>query len=78
VAGIEADQARCEWWIEWSLALLTPLNTRIGYDKAAQLAYRAFTEKRQIRELVIAECVEKDGILTKAEVDTLLDPRSMV
>ncbi|MFW6292378.1 MAG: class II fumarate hydratase [Spirochaetota bacterium] len=35
VDGIAVDEKRCEFWIEWSLALVTPLATEIGYDKAA-------------------------------------------
>jgi fumarate hydratase class II len=77
VDGIEADEARCAWWIDWSLALVTPLNTRIGYDKAAQLAYRAFREKRQIREILLEVCVREEKIMDEAELDRLLDPWSM-
>lgn len=77
VAGISADRDRCAWWIEWSLAMLTPLNAKIGYDRAAKLAYRAFNEKRQIRELVLEECVHKEGLLSESELNALLDPRSM-
>ncbi|MFP4113424.1 MAG: class II fumarate hydratase [Spirochaetota bacterium] len=73
VDGITADEQRCEYWIEWSLALVTPLATRIGYDKAAQLAHKAFDENRTIREVV-----REAGVLNENEIDELLDPRSMV
>lgn len=73
VEGIEADASRCEYWIEWSLALVTPLATRIGYDKAAELAHIAFEQKRMIREVV-----REAGVLSDAEVEELLDPGSMV
>jgi fumarate hydratase class II len=72
VAGIEADQERCAEWIEWSLALVTPLATRIGYDKAAALAYRAFREKRKVRELVVEE-----GLLSPEEARQVLEPARM-
>lgn len=73
VDGIEADAERCEYWIEWSLALVTPLATRIGYDKAAELAHIAFEQKRTIRDVVV-----ESGLLTAEEIESLLDPRSMV
>lgn len=73
IDGIEADRERCEYWIEWSLALVTPLATRIGYDKAAELAHVAFEEKRTIREVV-----RESGLIAEEELDKLLDPRSMV
>ena len=73
VDGIIADRERCTYWIEWSLALVTPLATRIGYDKAAELAHIAYEEKRQIREVVL-----ESGLLPESEIDKLLDPSSMV
>jgi fumarate hydratase class II len=73
VRGLEADAARCEHWIEWSLALVTPLATRIGYDRAAAIAYRAFREKRTVRDVLLEEKVLPEG-----EIDRVLDPRGMV
>ena len=73
IAGIQADEARCRQWIEWSLALVTPLATRIGYDQAAKLAYEAFREKKTIREVVRAK-----KILTEDEIDVILDPNKML
>jgi fumarate hydratase class II len=73
VDGIVADEERCTHWIEWSLALVTPLATRIGYDKAAELAHIAYEEKRKIRDVVV-----ESGLLPPEEIDRLLDPSSMV
>ncbi len=72
IRGIEADPERCAEWVEWSLALVTPLATRIGYDKAAEIAYRAFKEKKTVRRLL-----DETGLLSSEEVDKALDPRSM-
>ena len=73
VDGIEADAERCEYWIEWSLALVTPLATRIGYDKAAELAHIAFEQKKTIRDVV-----KESGLLSDEEIESLLDPKGMV
>ncbi len=73
VDGIEADAKRCGDWIEQSLALVTPLSLRIGYDKAAKLAQKAMAENRTIREMAIAE-----GVLSREEADRILDPRGML
>ncbi len=73
IDGMRADEERCRLWIEQSPALVTPLALRIGYDRAAALARRAFEERKTIRELAIEE-----GILTPAEADQVLDPASMV
>ena len=73
VEGIVADTARSREWIEKSLALVTPLALKIGYDKAAQLAHKALIENRTVREIVI-----KEGILTAEEAEKVLDPSTML
>jgi fumarate hydratase class II len=73
VAGLEADRERLDFWIEWSLALVTPLATEIGYDAATKLAYQAYKEKRKIREVVL-----ESGLIPEERVAELLDPRTMV
>ena len=73
IRGVEADRERCADWVEWSLALVTPLATRIGYDKAAEIAYRAFKEKKTVRRLL-----EETELLPAEEVERILDPGSMI
>lgn len=73
IDGLEADEERCADWIEWSLALVTPLATKIGYDKAAELAYKAFKQKKKIRDLLLEE-----KILSDSELDAVLDPKAML
>jgi len=73
IRGIEADPQRCADWVEWSLALVTPLATRIGYDKAAEIAYQAFKEKKTVRQLL-----GETALLSPEEVDKVLDPKSMI
>jgi fumarate hydratase class II len=73
IDGIEADVEKSRDWIERSLALVTPLSLRVGYDKAAKLAQKALAENRTIREVAISE-----GVLTPEEADKLLDPRGML
>ena len=70
VDGIIADAERCEYWIEWSLALVTPLATRIGYDKAAQIAKQSYQSGKTIREI----CIEK-SIMPERQLDELLEPK---
>jgi fumarate hydratase class II len=73
IRGLEADEERCAYWVEWSLALVTPLATKIGYDKAAALAYKAYKSKRTIREIV-----REEKIFSDQELDELLDPKRMI
>jgi len=72
VDGIQADDENCRMAIEGSLAMVTPVALSIGYDKAAQLAYKAYKEKRSVREVLY-----ESGLLEKEEIDRLLDPATM-
>jgi fumarate hydratase class II len=73
VAGIAPNRGRCAELIEQSLAMVTPLAVRIGYDKAAELAHEAFHGGKTIRELLADK-----GILPAEEIARILDPRTMI
>ena len=73
VDGIIADSARSRDWIEKSLALVTPLALKIGYDRAAKLAQKALAENRTVRDVVVGE-----GVLSAEEADKILDPSTML
>jgi fumarate hydratase class II len=68
VAGIVADRERCAELVERSLALVTALVPRLGYDRAAALAQEAAATGKSLRQL----CLER-GLLPPAELDALLD-----
>jgi fumarate hydratase class II len=55
VAGIAPNRARCAEMIEQSLAMVTPLAVRIGYDKAAELAHEAYHGGVTIRKLLMGK-----------------------
>jgi fumarate hydratase class II len=73
VSGIAPNRKRCAELIEQSLAMVTPLAVRIGYDRAAALAHEAYHGGRTIRELLLGK-----GILPPEEVGKLLDAGKMV
>jgi fumarate hydratase, class II len=73
VGGITANREKCADSIERSLAMVTPLAVRIGYNKAAELAHEAFVTGKTIRELL----TEK-ALMPKEEIDAILDPKTMV
>jgi aspartate ammonia-lyase len=72
VAGIEADRAACEHWLERSPALVTALAPKIGYAAAAKLAKEAVAKNVTVRQLVMEK-----GILKGKELDEVLDLRAM-
>ena len=73
IEGLEADRSRCKEMNEKSLALATALTPKIGYEKAARIAKRAYDLRKTIREVA-----DEEGILSRQELDDLLNPRSMI
>ena len=73
VAGIAPDRKRCNELVEQSLAMITPLAVKIGYDRAAALAHEAFHSGETIRNLL-----KNRGILSDNEIERILDPKTMI
>jgi fumarate hydratase class II len=71
VAGLEANRERCEEMVEKSLAMVTALAPRIGYDQAAEIAKEALATGRTVRELATAR-----KVLPPEELERVLDARS--
>jgi len=72
VQGMELDRQRIEQYVKNSLMLVTALNPKIGYDKAAEIAKKAHHEKLSLREACL-----KLGYLTEKEFDELIRPEKM-
>ena len=73
VAGIEPNYKRIEQLVNNSLMLVTALNTRIGYYKAAEIANKAHEEGSTLKEAALAL-----GYLTSEEFDEWVKPEDMV
>lgn len=73
VKGIKPNLDRLESHLERSLMLVTALAPRIGYDKAAQIALKAYRENLTLKEACLAL-----GYLTSEEFDQLIIPEKMV
>jgi fumarate hydratase, class II len=72
VTGIKANKARCEELVELSMAMVTALAPKVGYDRAAEIAKESVQTGKTVREL----CREKK-VLSEKELDAALDPISM-
>jgi fumarate hydratase class II len=66
LAGTTANEETCRAYVEISPSMATALNPLIGYDKAAEIAKRAFKERRPVRELMTT--------LKDEEIEHALDP----
>jgi fumarate hydratase class II len=72
VAGIEPNRERIAHFLNDSLMLVTALNPKIGYDKAAEIAKTAHKEHSTLRATAI-----KLGYLTGEEFDAAVRPEEM-
>ena len=70
--GIEPDHNRINELVQNSLMLVTALNTKIGYYKAAEIANKAHKERITLREASLAL-----GYLTIEEFDAWVRPEDM-
>jgi fumarate hydratase class II len=72
VVGIEPNLDRIQHFLNDSLMLVTALNQKIGYDKAAEIAKTAHKEHATLRATAI-----KLGHLTGEEFDAIVRPERM-
>ncbi len=72
VIGIEPNPTRINELVQNSLMLVTALNTKIGYYKAAEIANKAHQEGSSLKEAGLAL-----GYLTEEEFDAWVRPEEM-
>ena len=73
VAGIKPNQERIDHNLYNSLMLVTALNPHIGYDKAAEVAKKAFKDKSTLREAII-----QLDYMSGEDFDRLVQPEQMI
>jgi fumarate hydratase class II len=71
--GIEPIEANIKKHVDNSLMLVTSLNTKIGYYKAAEIAQKAHKEGTTLKEMAV-----KLGYLTPEQFDEWVVPANMV
>ncbi|MGJ3442366.1 class II fumarate hydratase [Pseudomonas sp. Je.1.5.c] len=73
VAGIEPDAEQMAAHLERGLMLVTALNPHIGYDKAAEIAKKAYSEGTTLREAAL-----ELQYLTNEQFDEWVRPENML
>jgi fumarate hydratase class II len=71
--GIQPIEANIKKHVDNSLMLVTALNTKIGYYKAAEIAQKAHKEHTTLKEMAV-----KLGYVTPEEFDEWVNPQNMV
>ena len=72
-AGIKPDRERIKQHLDNTLMLVTALNSKIGYEKAGEIAKKAFKEKKTLKEAAL-----ELNLLTDEEFDLIVDPSRMI
>ncbi|MBA3958529.1 MAG: class II fumarate hydratase [Parachlamydiaceae bacterium] len=67
VVGLKPNLAKIQSYVEQSLMLVTALTPKIGYDKSAEIAHKAYHEGLSLKEATL-----KLGYLTGDEFDALI------
>ena len=73
VIGIEPVKENIKKHLDDSLMLVTALNPKIGYYKAAAIAQKAFRENKTLKQAAV-----ESGHITAEEFDAWVDPSKMV
>ena len=73
IKGVQPNQAKIDELVSNSLMLVTALNTKIGYYKAAEIANKAHVEGTTLKEASMAL-----GYLTKQEFEAWVVPKKMI
>ena len=73
VDGIEANKERINSNLYNSLMLVTSLNPHIGYDKAAEVAKKAYKDNSSLKDAIVAL-----GYMSGEDFDRLVKPEKMI
>ena len=73
IVGLEPIEANIKKHVDNSLMLVTALNTKIGYYKAAEIAQKAHKEGTTLKEMAV-----KLGYVTPEQFDEWVKPENMV
>src|SRR5207253_3765190 len=72
VTRIVANAERCRELVELSMAMVTSLTPKIGYDRAAEIAKESAKTGRSVREIA-----RERKVLPEKELERALDPVKM-
>ncbi|HXX29532.1 MAG TPA: aspartate ammonia-lyase [Myxococcaceae bacterium] len=72
VEGLTANVERMKAYVDNSVGVITAINPHVGYETAARIAREANVSGKPVRELIL-----RDKVLSKSQLDAILDPFEM-
>ena len=73
IEGITVNKEHCEKMVRNSIGIVTALNPYIGYKNSTKIAKEALATGGSVYDIVL-----EHGILSKEELDKILDPENML
>ncbi|CAA6806454.1 MAG: Aspartate ammonia-lyase (EC [uncultured Campylobacterales bacterium] len=73
IDGITANKEVCASHVENSIGIITAIVPHIGYKKSSYVARKALRENKNLKEILLEE-----GIMSKEEIENILDIEKMV
>ncbi len=73
VDGITANEDRLRWFVERSIGIVTALVPVLGYETSTDVARAALESGESVYEIVCNR-----GLMTRAQLDEILDPDKMI
>lgn len=73
IDGITANEEVCRDYVKHSIGLVTALSPVLGYETSSHIAKQALETGKGVYEIVLEQ-----GLLSREELDELLDPRNMI
>ena len=70
--NIKANVENCQYWVDKSVGIITALNPHIGYGNASEIAKESLKSGVSVAQLVLER-----GLLTKKELEIILNPYEM-
>lgn len=73
LAGLEVNEEKMKDYLENSLMLVTALSPHIGYDKASEIAGKAYEKNQTLKEVAV-----ESGVVSAKEFEKYVDPEKML
>ena len=73
IEGITANREVCLNMVKHSIGIVTALNPHIGYKNSSKIAKEALESGKSVYNLVL-----EHKLLSKEELDRILDPKNMI
>tara|TARA_Y100000590_G_scaffold22513_1_gene25980 strand:- start:2444 stop:3832 length:1389 start_codon:yes stop_codon:yes gene_type:complete len=73
IKGLKADKKKIKNLLDNSLMVVTALTPKLGYDKAAMIAKKAYKNGTTLKEEAV-----RSGIITEKDYEKIINPKKMI